>query len=509
MTMAQKVYLVGAGPGDPGLITVKGAEALQHADAVVYDFLANEKLLRLAKADCETIYVGKQAGKHSMPQEKINALLVRLWKEGKTVVRLKGGDPFVFGRGGEEAQALVEAKVPFEVVPGITAGLAGLAYAGIPATHRGKSVSATLVTGHEDPTKEASDLDWKALAASGGTIIVYMGVRNLPMIAKSLIDGGLGADTPAALVRMATFPEQEVVASTLGRIEAEAKAAGIKPPALFCVGSVVELRQELNWFENLPLFGKRIVITRPREQSTQQRAALEGLGASVIEHAAIEILPPTSFAELDQAIEGIHGFDIVLFTSVNGVKHFFERLQSLGFDSRKLAGTFIGVIGPATGGALEAFGIQPDMKPDRFTTAALIPALQDRFKDLKGKQALLPRADIAPDLLCKELEELGVVVKEVTAYRTLAAGEDKQALIEAFEQGRIDAVTFASSSAAQSFIDSLGADALKAHKGNARFVSIGPVTSQTLRDAGFPPDAEAKEHTIPGLTEALMKIFGQ
>lgn len=502
-----KVYLVGAGPGDPGLITVKGFELLGRADVVVYDFLANEKLLNERREGAEALCVGKRAGQHSMAQEEINDLLVELWRQGKMVVRLKGGDPFVFGRGGEEALALADAKIPFEVVPGVTSGLAGLAYAGIPPTHRGLAVTATLATGHEDPSKTTSDLDLEALAKCGGTIVIYMGVRNLPIIVNGLMEGGLPPDTPAALVYKATFPEQKVVTSTVEKIEADALAAGIRPPALLVVGRVVDLRKQLDWFERLPLFGKRIVITRPREQSEKQRAELEALGAQVIEHPAINILPPASFEKLDEAIERLDRFDVIVFTSRNGVQFFFDRLFGKGLDMRSLAPCRIGVIGPGTGEWLEAFGIKPDVMPPRYTSSALVPALVEQFGDVKGMKVLLPRADIAPDLLLKDLEAAGMVPEPIVAYRTVPAGEETDRLKKLIDEHAIDAVTFASSSSATSFIESLGATFLKSSKGNMRFVSIGPVTTKTLDHLGFPPDIEAEEHTIQGLGEALLNLF--
>jgi uroporphyrinogen III methyltransferase/synthase len=504
MSEDHKVYLVGAGPGDPGLITVKGLALLQRADVVVYDFLANEKLLNERKEGAEVLCVGKRAGQHSMPQEEINDLLVELWRKGKSVVRLKGGDPFVFARGGEEALALADAKVPFEVVPGVTSGLAGLAYAGIPPTHRGVAVTATLATGHEDPAKGPPDLDLQALARCGGTIVIYMGVKNLSFIVKGLMKGGLPSDTPAALVYKATFPEQRVVRSTLEKIEADASAAGIRPPALLVVGRVVNLRERLDWFERLPLFGKRIVITRPREQSEKQKTALEALGAQVIEHPAINILPPSSFEKLDQAIERLDRFDIIVFTSRNGVQFFFDRLFEKGHDLRSLAPCRVAVIGPGTGEWLEAFGLKPDVMPPRYTSSALVPALVEHLGDVKGLRVLLPRADIAPDFLLKDLEAAGMVPEPIVAYRTVPAGEETDRLKKLIDEGAIDAVTFASSSSASSFIESLGAKFLKSRKGQMRFVSIGPVTSQTLNDLGFPPDLEAQKHTIPGLAQVLV-----
>jgi len=507
--MTHKVYLVGAGPGDPGLITVKGAEALGRADAVVYDFLANRALLALAKPGAETYFVGKQAGYHSLPQEEINALLVKLWKAGSNVVRLKGGDPFVFGRGGEEALELSKSKIPYEVIPGVTAGLSGLAYAGIPATHRGVSVSATLVTGHENPDKEMSDLDWKALALPHGTLIVYMGVKNLPHITRELMAGGLDADTPAALVRMATFAEQKVLVSTVGKISEEAAASGMRPPALLCVGKVVELRKKLNWFESLPLFGKKIVITRPREQCEKQRKALETLGAQVVEHPAIRIEPPEDFADLDASIRTLSDFDFVIFTSTNAVNRFMGRVNELGFDARALKGCCIGVVGPGTKLALEAHGLRPDLMPQRFTSAMLIPAILEKDRDAKGKKALLPRADIAPEKLIVELKAVGILPTEVKAYRTRPTDENSVALQKMICEGEIHGVTFASSSSAQNFITGVESDFLHKHRDRLFFVSIGPATTATLKELGFTPDAEAVEHTIPGMTRALLDLFEQ
>jgi uroporphyrinogen III methyltransferase/synthase len=507
MEKVHKVYLVGAGPGDPGLITVRGAELLGLADAVVYDFLANAWFLGLMKQGGEAVYVGKKAGSHSRSQDEINRLLVDLWKEGKTVVRLKGGDPFVFARGGEEALVLAEEGIPFEVVPGVTSGLAGLAYAGIPPTHRGLAVSAVLATGHEDPLKGTPSLDLKAIAACGGTIIIYMGVGNLSHITKGLIEGGLSPATPAALVHRATLPEQKTLTATLEDIGDRAKAAGMKPPAILAVGDVVRLRKDLAWAEKRPLFGKRIVITRPREQSSKQRKALEDLGACVVEHPAITIAAVEDTGELDQAIRNLSGYRFVIFTSVNGVRHFFDRLHALGHDARKLAGCRLCVIGPGTGEALEAQGLRPDLIPPKYTSASLVPAMKKAWNDLKGAPALLPRADIAPDAILDDLEKAGIEPEAVTAYRTLPAEGEVEKLKKAMEAGEVDAVTFASSSAARNFVNILGEDFLAGNKANMRFVSIGPVTTETLKSLGFPPDAEAVEHTIPGLTQALVELL--
>ena len=495
------VSLVGAGPGDPGLITVKGLECLMTADVVVYDALANPRLLREAREDAELISVGKRGGCHTMRQEEINALLVAKAKEGKRVCRLKGGDPFVFGRGGEEAIELAEAGIPFEVVPGVTAGVAAPAYAGIPVTHRDWASSLSLITGHEDPTKDRSAIAWDRLASSGGTLVFYMGVKRLAETVAALRANGLAAETPAALVQWGTLPTQRTVVGTLADIVE--RSAGIEPPAVFVVGQVVGLRERLAWFETRPLFGRCIVVTRSRSQASELSERLEALGAEVIEMPTIQIEPPDSYGPLDQAIGALDRYDWVVFTSVNGVAAFFERLALGGKDARALP--LVAAIGPATGDALRARGICADCQPAKFTGEELVHALNEHG-DLARKRLLLPRAADAPEAFHLGLEQLGAVVDEVDAYRTVAAAAADAAVRQRLMEGGVDFVTFTSSSTVRGFAGAIGRECLAALPARTRFVSIGPVTSQTARELGLAVAAEAVEHTIPGLVATLCAL---
>ena len=496
------VYLVGAGPGDPGLMTIRGRDLVRRADAVVYDNLAARRLLDEAPPQAEMIYVGKQASAHTLRQEEINELLVRLGREGRQVVRLKGGDPFVFGRGGEEALALVEAGVRFEIVPGITAGVAAPAYAGIPVTHRGVTSSIALVTGHETPDKDESDLDYAALAGWPGTLAFYMGVKNLPKIAASLIEHGMDPATPAALVRWGTTARQETVTAALSDITEAAARAGTKPPALIVVGRVVALRQSISWFENRPLFGKRIVVTRARLQASRVTQQLEDLGADVIELPAIRIEPPADTAPLDAAVADVSSFDWVIFTSANGVDAFFDALERADLDSRALAGVQICVIGPGTARRLGQFGLRPDAQPQTYKAAEISQTLA-AIEDLGGKKILCPRADIAPKDLIVDLEALGADVTDIAAYRTVGETPDPALLDELFAGDGPDWITFTSSSTVTNFVNAVGLDRLRGSA--ASLASIGPVTSATMRGLGLEPDVEATAHTIPGLVEAILE----
>ncbi|MDP6635170.1 MAG: uroporphyrinogen-III C-methyltransferase [Phycisphaerae bacterium] len=500
------VYLVGAGPGDPGLMTIRGRDLLNRADAVVYDHLAARRLLAEAPPQAEMIYVGKQAAAHTLKQEEINALLVRLGLEGKQVVRLKGGDPFVFGRGGEEALALVEAGVAFEIVPGITAGIAAPAYAGIPVTHRNVTSCMALITGHETPDKEESDLDYASLANWPGTLGFYMGVKNLPKIASSLIEHGMDPQTPAALVRWGTTTRQETVTGTLDNITEVATQAGIKPPALIVVGHVVALRENISWFENRPLFGKRIVVTRARLQASRVTRQLEELGAEVVELPAIRIEPPADPAPLDRAAAELASVDWVVFTSANGVDAFFGALKRADLDSRALAGVRICVIGPGTARRLGQFGLQADAQPKTYKAAEISQTLAD-IDDLSGKKIICPRADIAPKDLVVDLEALGADVTDIAAYRTVGETPEPELLDELFEDGGPDWITFTSSSTVTNFVNAVGIDRLRAS--SASLASIGPVTSGTMRSLDFEPDVEAVSHTIPGLVEAILQAQTQ
>jgi len=495
------LFLVGAGPGDPGLITVKGLECLRAADAVVYDFLANPRLLREARDDAELICVGKRSGHHTMSQDEISALLVAKARQGKRVCRLKGGDPVVFGRGGEEALALAEAGVAFEIVPGVTAGVAAPAYAGIPVTHRGMASSVAFVTGHEDPTKAASSVAWGKLAAAVDTLVVYMGVKRLPVIVEQLQAGGLPSDTPAAMIRWGTMPSQQTASSTLGDIVD--RAAGIEPPAVLVVGQPASLRERLKWFERRPLFGRCVLVTRARSQASRLTARLEALGAEVLEMPTIRIEPPESYAPLDEAIAQLHRYHWVVFTSVNGVDAFFARLALAGGDARALPQ--VAAIGPATAERLQAHGIRADCQGEQFTGEALVAALGARA-ELAGRRVLLPRAAEVPPTVCEGLAALGAQVHEAAAYRTAIGAEADDAALQRLLGGGVHLVTFTSSSTVRGFVAAVGPGRLASLPTSLRLVSIGPVTSRTAREHGLAIAAEAVDHTIPGLVDALLAL---
>jgi len=510
-----RVYLVGAGPGDPGLLTLRGREVLAMADVVVFDALVSERLLEHAPPAAERIYVGKHASHHTLEQEEINRLLVDRALAGATVVRLKGGDPMVFGRGGEEALALAEAGIPMEIVPGVTAGVAAAAYAGIPVTHRRLASAVAFVTGHEaDPSfaaaalplrredaKTASALDWDALARWPGTLVFYMGVATLPAIAANLIGRGLAAETPAAVIHRGTTPRQKVVAGTLAALPRLAEEAGIGPPALIVVGRVVALRDRLAWFERRPLFGRRIVVTRARAQASVLTAHLESLGAEVIEAPAIRIEPPEDPTALREAARTPQAFDWIVLTSASGVDALFDALAAEGLDARALAPCRMAAIGPATAARLASRGIRADLVPETFTAAAVIAALAAR-QTLAGVRVLLARADIAPKEPADALAARGAIVREVVAYRTVSDFSNSGSVAAALDRGEVDWLTFTSSSTVKNFLDGVGADRIRASR--ARIASIGPTTSATLRQAGLEATVEAEEHTIPALVEAIV-----
>jgi uroporphyrinogen III methyltransferase / synthase len=500
--MPGKVYLVGAGPGDPGLLTLKGKAAIERADCVVYDFLAARSLLRYARPEAEKIFVGKRGGGPRRPQEEINELLISKAREGMAVVRLKGGDPFVFGRGGEEAEALAEAEVEFEIVPGVTSGIAAPAYAGIPVTHRDYASSLTFIAGHRDPLREASGVDWKGVAAGSGTLVFYMGTRNVVGIAEKLIEGGRAASTPAAVIRWGTRAGQEVVEGTLENIAA--RASNVQPPTIIVVGEVVGMREKLRWFERLPLARKRIVVTRAREQAGVLVAALEELGAETVMIPTLEFRDPESWQPLDDAIRGIEKFDYLLVTSVNGVRSFMGRLAAVGRDARDLKGVAIGAIGPATAAELARSGVKADFVPHEYRAEGLLESLESR--DLKGKRFLIPRAKVARDLVPRTLVERGARVEVVEAYQT-AAPRIPAAELRAMLTPAPDAITFTSSSTAAHFAQMLGEAPIGAMLSGVMIASIGPVTSETLRKLGLKVDIEAPESTIPGLVQALAAHF--
>ncbi len=480
------VYLVGAGPGDPGLLTRRGAELLERADVVVYDRLAHPSLLELTPAGAERVDVGKTPGAPGPSQDEINAVLVDRGGRGLTVVRLKGGDPFVFGRGGEEAEALAAAGVPFEVVPGITSAIAAAAYAGIPVTHRGLSTHFTVVTGHEDPTKGTTDTDWASLARAGGTLVILMGAGNLAGISESLIEGGRAPDTPVAAVRWGTMPEQRTIRTTL----ADAATAGIRAPSAIVVGPVAAL--DLAWFESRPLFGRTVVITRAREQASSLRTRLETLGAEVVELPAIEI-EPVAFE-----LPALSGYSWLAFTSANGVDAFFDRgLAAAGLDARALGHLQVAAIGPGTATALERRGIRADLVPERFVAEALVAAFPVATSE--NERVLLARAEKARDVLPDGLADRGYPVDVLAVYRTVPTAPDPGDL-ERVRAGKVDAVTFTASSTVTGFCDLVGG----LPDPQPLVISIGPITSRTARDRGLRVDAEADPHTIDGVVAAVL-----
>jgi uroporphyrinogen III methyltransferase/synthase len=500
---AGRVYLIGAGPGDPGLLTLRGKALLARADVVVYDHLVSPRLLEYAPARAERIYVGKRAGEHTLCQEEINRLLVERARNGAIVARLKGGDPFVFGRGGEEALALSDAGILFEVVPGVTAGIAVPAYAGIPVTHRQLASGVGLLTGHEAPDKEKSSLDWSALAIWKGTLSFYMGAENLSPICERLVAEGLDPQTPAAAIRWGATPSQKVVTATVKTLAAAAQSAGLEPPVMIVIGRVVALRDKLNWFERRPLFGRRVVVTRSRAQASEFVALLEEQGAEVIEFPTIRIEPPADLGPLKESVSRAgERFDWIVFTSVHAVEAFFDALSQSGLDSRALAGCRVAAIGPATAERLAQYGIRADLQPGMFTTAALVEALASAG-DLKGRRVLCPRSDIAPPELTDALRKRGAMVTEVIAYRTLPDTSDASRVRELLLRREIHWLTFTSSSTVRNFCSAVEPKTLSAH--NVRIASIGPATSATLRELGLAPTVEAERQTIPGLLDAIVQ----
>jgi uroporphyrinogen III methyltransferase/synthase len=497
-----KVYLVGAGPGDPGLLTLKGKQILERADCVVYDFLVNTELLRLARADAEKISVGRRGGTDRLRQSETNQLLVERARAGKLVCRLKGGDPFVFGRGGEEAQVLADAGIAFEVVPGVSAGNAVPAYAGIPITHRDITSTVTFIAGHEDPQKETSRLDWAHLGTYPGTLVLFMAVRNLPRITQALMDHGRAPATPAAVIQWGSLPRQKVIEGTLADIAA--KASALTSPAITVIGEVVGLREKLDWFEHLPLFGKRIAITRAREQAGVLREELATLGAKVIEIPTIELRPPDSWEPLDDAIKRLEEFQFLLVTSANGVRNVLARLAASGRDVRSLHGLTIGAIGPATAAEFARTGVKVDLLPTEYVAEGLLAALGDR--DVRGKAFLIPRAKVARDLVPRVLEERGARVEVVEAYQTVVPEISQDELARLLTPPP-DAITFTSSSTATNLAKLLGENQFAETLRSAVIASIGPITSQTLRKLGLDVTVEAQESTMAGLVRALRDHF--
>ena len=503
--MEAKVYLVGAGPGDPGLITIRGKQCIENADVIIYDYLASPALLKYAQKQAEIIYVGKKGGDHTLSQDKINALIVEKAKTGVTVCRLKGGDPFIFGRGGEEAEILVSNSIPFEVVPGVTSAIAAAAYAGIPLTHRKLTATLAFITGHEDPHKKESTIDWPSLARGFGTLVFFMGVKNLPEITQKLIDNGRSPQTPVALIRWGTTPSQTTVTGTLENISQRAKKADLKPPAIIVVGEVVQLRNTLKWFEKRPLLGKRIVVTRARQQASDLVRRLSDLGAECLEYPTIKVVPANDAAPLDDAVQNLSTYDWILFTSVNGVKFFFEHLFAMDKDVRALSHLNTAAIGPATAEKMFEYGLKSDIIPQNYRAEAVVDAF--RKIKLEGKKILLPRAKEARPVLPVELRKMGAEVDEVAAYLTEKARADTDQLIERLREKTVDLVTFTSSSTVQNFKDLLPPENFKQLTKGITIASIGPITTETAIEYGFEVPITAESYTIPGLCDAIVKYY--
>ncbi len=497
-----KVYLIGAGPGDPGLLTIKAKECIEQADVVVYDYLASPFLLEYAAKDAEIIYVGKKGADHTLTQDKINQLLVDKAAQGLTVARLKGGDPFVFGRGGEEAQELLSCGVAYEVVPGVTSAIAAPAYAGIPVTHRDHTSFVSFITGHEDPTKKTSSMQWDVFARSNATLVFLMGVKNLANIAGKLMEHGKEPDTPVALVRWGTTSRQQTVTGTLETIVDEVKKAGLKSPAIIVVGHVVSLREELAWFDKRPLFGQKIVITRARAQASGLVSRLTRLGAQCIEIPTIKIVPPPDLSPLKKAIENIKDYDWLVLTSVNGVKFFFDTLFATGKDVRALGHLKFACIGPVTKERLADFGIISDILPETYRAESVIEAFSKTR--IQGKKVLLPRAMKARTILPEKLTGMGAQVDEVAAYETVLDDSGRQTLLDLLENQNIDAVTFTSSSTVSNFMTLLETENGPNLMKNVTIASIGPITSDTIRSFGLEPTIEADPYTIDGLVDSLL-----
>ena len=502
-----KVYLVGAGPGDPKLLTLRGKECLEQADVVLYDYLANPALLSHAPDQAERMYVGRR-GKGKYPaQDEINRVLIERAQEGKVVVRLKGGDPFLFGRGGEEAEVLASAGIEFEVVPGVTAAVAAPAYAGIPVTHRTLASTVTFVTGHEDPEKPTTALEWPRLASSHGTLVFLMGMKNLPAIVSNLMAEGRASTTPVAIIRWGTRASQQTVVGTLSDIVRKAVAANLEPPTVIVVGEVVRLRQQLNWFEQRPLFGKRVLMTRAKEQAAELATVLAGYGADPVEAPTIQIVPPADWTPIDQAIGAIGTYDWVIFTSMNGVTQFMTRLRAIGLDARCLAGRRLCCIGPRTAQELEKFGVKADVIPADYQAEGVLTTLRGQV--LKNARVLIPRAEVARELLPDELRARGAQVDVVPVYRTIVPSGDGGGWRQQLVNREIHVVTFTSSSTVRNFVEMLGGgDVVKGLLKSVAIACIGPITAKTVEEYGLTVSIVAGENTVPALADAIAQYYG-
>jgi uroporphyrinogen III methyltransferase/synthase len=496
------VYLVGAGPGDAGLLTMRGAELLGRADVVVYDALVNADLLRLAPKSAEVIYGGKRAKDHAIPQDELNSLLIAKAKEGKTVVRLKGGDPYIFGRGGEEAEELADAKIRFEVVPGVSSIVAGPNYAGIPLTHREHCSSFTVITGHEDPTKDESSLDWDAIAQQPGTKVILMGVQRIRQLSDSLVKAGMDANTPVGMVRWGTTGRQQSIEGTLATIADVVEKTNFKAPAVTIIGGVVTLRNKLNWFEQRPLFGQRIVVTRTREQASQLSQHFTERGAEVLEIPTIRIEAPDDRTTLVEAMTGMGEYDWVVFTSPNGVTQFFEYFFKSFEDIRDIGPMQFAAVGPATAAKLKELHLKVDLMPQHYVTTDIAKAFKE-YQSIENLRILILRAQVANPELVRALEELGAIVDDISVYKTVPETEDRSGAAERLAEEGADWITFTSSSTVQNFHARFNLPELLKKFPKLKTASIGPETSKALAALGLKPTVEAKVHTIDGLAKAV------
>jgi len=498
------VYLVGAGPGDAGLLTLRGAELLSRAEVVLYDAQVNPELLGLAPKSAEIIYGGKRAKQHVIPQDQLNQLLITKAREGKTVVRLKGGDPYVFGRGGEEAEQLADARIAFEVVPGVSSFVAVPNYAGVPLTHRDFCSKLTLITGHEDPAKESSTIDWAQVARTPGTKVIMMGTDRIGQIAEMLISHGTPAETPVAMVRWGTTGHQQSIEGTLANIAEVAIREKIGPPTVAVIGEVVKLRSKLNWFERRPLFQQRIVVTRARGQAANQLARkFQELGAEVLEVPTIKIEPPTRREDVVDALLALNTYDWLVFTSPNGVLTYFEYFFRQFHDMRDIGGARIAAVGPATANKLKELHLQVDLMPDEATGTEVAKAFAE-FESVENLKICLLRAEVANPELPAALEALGAIVDDIGCYKTVAETEDPSGTAAKLLEEGADWATFTSASTVEQFHMRFDLSELLNKFPQLKLASIGPETSKALTALGLKPAVEAKQHTIDGLVQSLL-----
>ncbi len=500
-----KVFLIGAGPGDPKLLTLRGKECIQEADVIIYDYLANDHLLVHAKPGAEVIYAGKRRGNRAISQEQINDIMVNRARRGLVVARLKGGDPFIFGRGGEEALALAEAGVTFEVVPGVTSASGVPAYAGIPLTHRDYSATVILTTGHEDPSKSHSDIPWEHISPGGGTLVFFMGITNLNGVVTNLIKHGRDPKTPVAIICWGTRPEQETVVGTLGDIVGKIQERHLALPGMIVAGEVVRLREKLNWFETRPLFGRRILVTRPEEQASDFSAELLRYGADPIEFPTIRVVPPEDWTDLDKAISRIGTYDWIIFTSANGVRFFRERLWAAGKDVRALNRVKVCTIGPRTAEVVRQLGVIPDLIPKIYQAEGIVEEMEKL--GIRGKRILLPRALQAREVLPEALREMGAEVEVVPAYKSVKPTQDLDRIRTYLKEKKISVVTFTSSSTVNHFVEMFDPQELISLMEGVVVASIGPITAKTVQQVGLTNHIMPDQYTIADLAKAIADYF--